>query len=229
MRPAGRGRTLVIVAISVVAHVAVLAALALHVPKLFVPPVRSGPPQPIIPVLLTPRTPPPEAGGPPRPIRLHRRQPRVPLDRLPVAPLVAPEAEPEPDAERDRRAPRVVTVDPVAQNARQTLRGLIGCANPSLLSREEREKCQEQLARGAREAEFPGLGLDADDASDLGRAAARREAGYRYKRSEESRPREPGSQVDWDVRRSPPAGASHMKGMGGSAHDASGAAGRPRN
>lgn len=229
MRPAGRGRTYNAVAISVVAHVVLLAALALHVPRLRTPEVRSGPPQPIIPVLILPRVPPPEAGGPPTPIRLHRRPLRHAPANLPVAPLVAPEPKAEPRSERAPSPVRTTTPDPVAENARQALRGLVGCANPASLSREERERCEQQLARGARDAPFTGLGLDRGKDADFGRTAARREADYRYKRSEESRVRAPGSQLDWDVQRSPPGGASHMKGMGSSPHGISGAAGRPRN
>lgn len=228
MRPAGRGRTYNAVAISVVAHVVLLTAAALHAPKLLAPPMQSGPPEPIIPVLIMPKVPPPHAGGPTQPIRLHRRQLRNMPPHPEVPPLIVPQAEPEP-ASQPRQAPaRPSAPDPVAANARQALRGLVGCANPALLSREEREKCDERLARGGRDAPFPGLGLDRRDSSEFGGAAAQREAAYRYKRGEESRPRAPGSQVDWDVQRSPPAGAAHMKGMGGSPADASAAAGRPR-
>lgn len=229
MRPAGRGRTYNAVAISVVAHVALVAALALHVPRLQPPEIRSGPPEPIIPVLIVPRVPPPEAGGPPAPIRLHRRPLRHAPADLPVAPLIAPEPKVQPRAEPSPAPTRTITPDPVAENARQALRGLVGCANPARLTREEREACERQLARGAREAPFPGLGLDEDTASELGRAAARRAADYRYKRGEESRPRAPGSPVDWDVQRSPPGGSPHMKGIGNSGHGASAAAGRPRD
>ena len=228
MRPAGRGRTYNAVAISVVAHVVLLTAIAVHAPKLLTPPVRSGPPAPIIPVLILPRVPPPHAGGPAEPIRLHRRKLRnVPPD-LQVEPLVAPRAEAESPQDRAPAPSRTPSPDPMAENARQALRGLVGCANPAGLSREEREKCEQRLARGARDAPFPGLGLDRDDTSELGRAAARREAAYRYKRSEESRPRAPGSQLDWDVQRGPPGGVPHMKGMGSSPAAMSGSAGRPR-
>jgi hypothetical protein len=227
-RGRSRGRTYNAVAISLAAHVVVLTTLALHVPKLIAPPLQSGPPEPVIPVLILPRVPPPHAGGPPAPIRLHRRVLRHAPADLPVAPLIAPEPKVDGPPERDRAPVRTVTPDPVAANARQALRGLVGCANPASLSREEREKCEGQLARGARDAPFPGLGLDREDNSEFGRAAARREAAYRYKRGEESRARAPGSELDWDVRRSPPGGVSNMKGMGSSPHDISGSAGRPR-
>ncbi|MCR5875354.1 hypothetical protein LRS10_14885 [Phenylobacterium sp. J426] len=215
-------------AVSLAAHVVVLAALALHVPKLMTPPMQSGPPEPIIPVLILPRVPPPHAGGPPTPIRLHRRALRHAPSDLPMPPLIAPEAKADTRREAPSAAARALAPDPAADNARQTLRGLVGCANPANLSREEREKCEQRLARGARDAPFNGLGLDRDDSSEFGRAAARREADYRYSRGEESRAREAGSQLDWDVRRSPPGGVSNMKGMGSSPHDISGSAGRPR-
>jgi len=232
MRPAGRSRSIEAGAISLVVHAVVLTALALHAPRLRTPPDElAGPPQPIIPVLILPRVPPPEAGGPPVPIRIHQRALRTPRHELPVAPLVTPQAEPAPAPAREPGpTARTLQEEAVAANARQALRsGLVGCANPGLLSREEREKCEEGLARGARDADFPGLGLERDKARDLDRAGARREADYRYKRSEESRPRAPGSQLDWDIRRSPPGGPEHLKGMGTSSGEISAAAGRPRD
>jgi len=219
MRPAGRGRTYNAVAISVVAHAVLLAALALHVPRLTPPEIRSGPPEPIIPVLILPRVPPPEAGGPPAPIRLHRRPLRHAPAELPVAPLIAPEPEPEPAAPRTE-TPRTVTPDPLAQNARQALRGLVGCSNPAALSREERERCEQQLARGGRDAPFTGLGLERDKARDLDRAGARREADYRFKRNiPDSRPRNPNEPLEWDKQRSPPPGAPNLKGIGSTSHE----------
>lgn len=232
MRPAGRSRSIEAVAISLVVHAVVLTALFLHAPRLRPPPDElAGPPEPIIPVLILPRVPPPEAGGPPAPIRIHQRRLRTPPHELPVAPLVTPRAEPAPaPAQAPAQTARALQDEAVAASARQALRtGLVGCANPGLLSREEREKCDEGLARGARDAAFPGLGLERDKTRDLERAGARREADYRYLRSEESRPRPPGSQLDWDVRRSPPGGPSHMKGMGTSSGEISAAAGRPRD
>lgn len=230
MRPAGRGRTYNAVAISIVAHVVLLAALALHVPKLRAPEIRSGPPEPIIPVLILPRVPPPEAGGPPAPIRLHRRPQRLLPSDLPVAPLIAPEPEPERPSERPARPAETVAPDPVARNARAALRGLVGCANPASLSREEREKCEEQLARGGRQAGFPGLGLDREKDSALGRAAARREADFRYKRAiPGSRPRNPNEALEWNTQRSPPGGATHMKGMGQGAEDLGASMGNDRS
>ncbi|MGA0606812.1 hypothetical protein ACO2Q0_12525 [Phenylobacterium sp. VNQ135] len=216
-------------AISVVAHAVVLTALAVHVPKLVAPPIRSGPPEPIIPVLILPRVPPAHAGGPPAPIRLHRRALRHAPAALPVAPLVTPEPQAQPRPETPRPA-QAVAPDPVAQNARQALRGLVGCANPASLSREEREKCDQQLARGGRDAPFTGLGIDRGKSRDLDRAAARREADFRYKRGMPgSQPRNPNEAIPWDTQRSPPGGTPHLKGMGQGAEDLGASLGNDRS
>ncbi|WP_411288463.1 hypothetical protein [Phenylobacterium sp.] len=181
-----RGRTAA-VALSAAAHAAVLAVLAAHTPLLRLSPETDpGPPEAIIPLLILPRTPPPPGtAGPPTPVRLHRRPPRAPTEELPVAPLIAPLATPSP-------APAVtgpVTVaappDPMAQNASAALRGKLGCMSAGLLglTRAQLEACEDELAKGVRQAEFPGLGLDADKNSALARAAARKEADYKYMRA----------------------------------------------
>src|SRR5512138_3542143 len=129
MRPARRRRTIEAVALSVAVHVAVLAALALYVPKLVVFREPGGPPQAIIPVLIMPKAPPKaaEAGAKPAPIRLHRRRQRFALtEPPPVAPLVvpvtpAPKAAPS-EAPRPAPAPQP---DAMTANARNALRGAI--------------------------------------------------------------------------------------------------------
>lgn len=181
-----RGRTAA-VALSATAHAAVLAVLAAHTPFLRLPPETDpGPPQAIIPILILPRTPPPPGtAGPPTPVRLHRRPPRATTEKLPVAPLIAPLATPSPAPAV--AGPVTVTAPPdrLAQNASAALRGKLGCINASLLglSRAEREACEDELAKGVRKAEFPGLGLDEDKNSALARAAARKEADYKYMRA----------------------------------------------
>lgn len=179
-----RSRTIRIAGASAAAHALVLAAIWVQAPRLVAPEQDAGPPQPIIPVLILPRTPPPEAGGPPAPIRLHRRRQRFSPEESPVAPLVTPQA-PRAAAEPGP-SPRALPSpdDAVATNARQALRGgLIGCANADALglSREEREKCENRLAEGAGEAEFPGLGIEEDKDSAFARAAARKSANRRYR------------------------------------------------
>lgn len=190
MRPRRRRRTGWIVAASLAVHVALLTVLAVHAPRLRIPKEASGPPEAVIPVLIIPRVPPPAAapGTRPQPIRLHRRpQPFVQED-TPVAPLVAPVVEtkgPPPTAP----GPRTVTGSPppddaLATNARNALRGKLGCANANLLnlSRAEREACERQLAAGAKEADYLGTGIEADKARGLAAAARRKEADYSYMR-----------------------------------------------
>ena len=182
MRRAKRRRNATAMALSIVAHAVVLTALALHAPTLMKPYEEAGPPEPVIPVLIMPRTPPapPGATERPRPIRLHRRQLRHEAAPPEVPPFVPPTTVPEPRTAPSKPVaqPRF-TVQPSPANQLSTaLRGgLVGCANPSLLSRSEREKCEEKLGRGAAEA--PHIGPAGDP--DLDRAAAAREARRRYR------------------------------------------------
>ena len=190
MRAAPRRRNGWIAAASLAVHAALLTVLALHAPRLRVPQEAAGPPEAVIPVLIMPRTPPPAAapGTQPQPIRLHRRpQPFAPAETE-VKPLVAPTVEVKSTAP-PAPGPRVMTApaqeDAVATNARNALRGKLGCANASLLglSRAEREKCEDQMAAGAKAADYLGTGIDADKAGGLAAAARRKEADYRYMRS----------------------------------------------
>jgi hypothetical protein len=175
------------IAVSAVAHLAVLTVLALHAPTLFIPAGPAGPPEPIIPVLLVPRLPPPvpAAGTAPAPIRLHRRQPRVAAPELSVKPLPVPEPKPAPPPPP---GPVTVRAAPLPEGPKEQLRtalrhGPIGCANPQVfqLSREERAACDEQLANGAAAAAFPGLGLSAGKQNALDKAGARKDADRRYR------------------------------------------------
>ncbi|RAK55063.1 flagellar biosynthesis protein FlhF [Phenylobacterium soli] len=187
MSAARRGRKIGAIAVSAVIHAVLLTAVALHAPSLFIPHESRGPPEPIIPILLMPRTPPaPRAAGvAPAPIRLHRRQLRYAPKELPVPPLHVPEPKTQPASP----APPVFRPAPLPRGGqkeelRLTLRrSAIGCANPEAagLSREEREACAEQLGQGAGAAPFRGLGLPAGKQGALERAGARKEAERRYK------------------------------------------------
>lgn len=182
MRRAKRRLNATAVALSIVAHAVVLTALALHAPTLMKPYEEAGPPEPVIPVLIMPRTPPAPPGSTekPRPIRLHRRQLRHEAAPPEVPPFVPPTTVPEPRSAPSKPVaqPRI-TVQPSPANQLSTaLRGgLVGCANPSLLSPSEREKCEEKLGRGAAEAPHIAPAGDAD----LDRAAQAREARRRYR------------------------------------------------
>jgi len=181
-----------IAAASVAAHVIVLTAAALYAPRWRTPPPEpGGPPEPIIPVLITPRVPQASAspGDRPAEIRIHRRPQRFTPEAPPIPPLVLPEPEPPKAAAPAPSGPKVVAQpaqpDALSVNARNALRGRLGCANADALglSREERQKCEDALASGAKAADFPGLALEPGKAAGLAAAAARKEADYKYKRT----------------------------------------------
>ena len=217
------GRRYGIAAASVAVHVVVLGVAALHAPRLAAPPPQpSGPPEPIIPVLIMPRAMPPaaEGGGAPVELRLHRRRTRFSEDDLPIAPLIAPVETRPAERPADAPAPRVLALpryeDTIAENARRALRGRLDC-DSDRLTRAEREGCQDRFASGARDAPFTGLGIDADKHSDLTRAARRKEENYRYKRGPVSGSGAAGT--GYDSSRPPPPGATPNLGVGASSHD----------
>ncbi len=226
MPAARRSRGYGIAAASVAVHAVLLALVAVQAPRLLAPAAVSGPPEAVIPVLIMPRTPPPSAspGGRPTPVRLHRRPQPFDLSKLPLAPLLTPTFEPEPVPESPAPPRRAVVEppppDPVAANARNALRSRLGCSSANLLSlsRAEREACEQQLARGARDAPFPGLGLSRDKAGVLGRAAAAREADFRYRRGLPGSPAPVPPGAGYDAQRSPPRGQPNM-GMGASSEE----------
>jgi len=181
-----RGRRIGALALSAAFHLVLLVAVALHAPSLVIPPETGGPPEPIIPVLLMPKTPPAPAGRP-APIRLHRRpQPFAlppPIAPLPVPPAVQPSrpAPPGPVAIHPAPLPESPKTD-----LRATLRASpVGCANPDAvgLTRAEREACFEQLGEGAKTAPFQGLGLARDKQEAFDRAAEHKEACRAYRDS----------------------------------------------
>ncbi|MFI4966814.1 MAG: hypothetical protein ACHP9T_15800, partial [Caulobacterales bacterium] len=61
--------------------------------------------------------------------------------------------------------------------------GSVGCANPSAtgLNRAEREHCDETFGKGAKDAEFVGLGLNAEKQRLLDAAAAKKDAYRKYR------------------------------------------------
>jgi hypothetical protein len=166
-------------ALSIAAHAVVLTALALHTPRLAIPHEQAGPPEPIIPILIMPRTPPAPPGSTqkPEPIRLHRRQLHREVAPPPeVAPFVAPKEAATPPPTQHRQGPPRITVQPSPSGQLSTaLRGgVVGCANPELLSPSERERCLERLGRGAHEAPYQPPAIGAKEMS-FERAAQARE------------------------------------------------------
>jgi hypothetical protein len=159
---AKRGRKKAAIAVSALAHLALLALVASQAPTLFVPAEPGGPPEPVIPVLLTPRLPPAATAPGERPgvVRLHRRQMRPPPSELTVAPLPVPPAPPAPTPAPAAPAAAVAPRAPVLpEGPREDLRAAlrrspIGCANPQSLSRDERQACEERLGAGSKAAPY---------------------------------------------------------------------------
>ena len=202
MLTARRRRTTWAVAISALAHLAVLIVVAVQQPMLNTPPEEAGPPVAIIPVLLLPRTA-PAAGSKakPEPIRLHRRpQPFVPpqVPTLPIAPP-APRAAAAPPSPR---GPVVLHPAPLPEGPKGDVRaalrhGPVGCANPQAvgLNKAERDLCDEKLGAGIRTATPYDVGteLTAEKRRALDAAAAKREEDYRYKHDQPTATLPPGN------------------------------------
>lgn len=210
---ARRGRSFWIAAASVTLHAALLAVVAAYAPRLMMPDSASGPPEPIIPILIMPRTPPAATGPNAKltPIRLHRRPQRFVPPEEAVPPLVVPQAPvARPSAPATSRPTSLPSSrDEVADNVAKVLRGRLGCANPSSLSRAEREACEDQLAAGARDAAFTGLGIARGKAASLAAAAERRHADYNFKRGI-TPPSPPQEGAGWDKDRGPPGQAEAL-------------------
>jgi hypothetical protein len=196
MQTAKRRQTQWAIMASLTAHVAVGIFLLLQHPTLSVPVSEPGPPEPVIPVLLMPKTPPEEAGklAQPEPIRLHRRpQPFLPPE-APTAPIAPPTpaaaAPPAPHPAPPALHPAPQPEGPKGDVRTALRQGSVGCANPMLvgLNRSERDLCDEKLGKGAKNAPFVGLGLTAEKQRLLDAAGARKEADYRYKYGPEPGP-----------------------------------------
>jgi hypothetical protein len=176
----------VAVGLSLAAHAVLLTAAWLHAPKLVRPVEDAGPPQPIIPVLILPHSPPPRPGSgeKPKPIRLHRRNlhPELPPPAG-MPPLVATPAPPAPPARPSAHAalrPRItVQPTPAGQMARILRKSPIGCANLAILSRDDRQACLARLGRGAAEAPYLARALGREKRAAFEAAAAAHERAVR--------------------------------------------------
>jgi hypothetical protein len=188
MRKARGGLYAAATALSLAVHAVVVTALWLHAPKLVRPHEDAGPPEPIIPILILPRTPPPAPGSgqKPQPIRLHRRQLHPELPPPPEVPaLVAPEQPPSANGAAETKAPAephiTVQPSPAGQLSAVLRSSPIGCANPAILTPEERDACLARLGRGAGEAPYLPPALDRGKQSALDAAAAARDRNVRLK------------------------------------------------
>jgi hypothetical protein len=181
MPTASRRRTTWAIAVSALAHLGVLVAALMQRPTL--PPQSLdvvGPPEPIIPVLILPRTPAPLAGYGSRPeaIQLHRHPQRNLSPETSVAPVTLPASKPaEPPVQS--QAPTVLKpaqpapiAPPDAVSA--TLRAMLGCAEArtASMSRDDRAGCLERLGRGARDEPYLAPALSPEKRALLDQAGA---------------------------------------------------------
>jgi hypothetical protein len=181
MQTAKRRRPTGAIVASLIVHLAVAFAILSQRP----PDVPAEPP--VISVLLVARPPPASASlMPPAPLRLHLRPQPVLPPQVPTAPI----ASPSPPGVTAAPAPGPVAVHPAPLPAgpkgdvRAALRqSYVGCANRDQvgLTRAERDFCDEQFGKGAKDAKFAGLGLTAVKQRLLDAAVSKKEADYRYK------------------------------------------------
>ncbi len=208
MRTVTRLQTFNVVGVSIIAHLLLLTVLRTYQPHLSQRLSAKAEELQVIPVVILrerdipPPPPPPEAPKQaelilPPPTAVRVTPTLVPQELISIAPLVAPlelpplilpDPEPEPPPPPSEVVLRPygdsVGEDPAIAGVRNALRGsLIGCANASILglSREERERCQDQFAGGAKDAALSGLGLDAALSAEFDAALAKKDANIRYR------------------------------------------------
>lgn len=168
-----RLRQSLVVAASVAAHVAVLAALGLNHPDL----TQAVPPPvfevTVVPRYILPREAPPRPAQTPPTRSVVPRRPISPDETLPVAPLITPGL-PAPSADD----PSVVAPGRLSR----VLRGSpVGCANQWLLSPEEREACDRRFGKGAKDATFIEPPMSPEKRRAFDAAAASKRAYRAYK------------------------------------------------
>ncbi len=154
MRPADRRRLTIVLAASGIAHLGMFALLAVNRPQLAqsqAPPIFEVE---VVPFVMPPRQ---DHAAPAQTLASRPLRPRRTLrpdETTPVAPLVTPNA---PRAGEDMEPS--LTPSPAAPGLPADLRNAlkrsaVGCANPTLLSKVERETCLEKLGAGAKDAPF---------------------------------------------------------------------------
>ena len=182
MRRMDRRRLTIVLAASGVAHLGMFALLALKPPQLGL-----AEPPPIFEVEVVPFVMPPrqDHAAPARSLASRPLRPRRTLrpdETTTVAPLVTRQA---PASNEEAGLLPVPSPAPpgASTDLRNALRrGAVGCANPTLLSKAEREACLEELGAGAKDAPFIPPPMSADKRQAFDEAAAKKEAYQRYKR-----------------------------------------------
>jgi hypothetical protein len=154
MRRVDRRRLTIVLAASGIAHLGMFALLALKPPRLGL-----AEPPPIFEVEVVPFVMPPrqDHAAPARSLASRPLRPRRTLrpdETTTVAPLVTRQA---PASNEEAGVLPVPSPAPpgASTDLRNALRrGAVGCANPTLLSKAEREGCLEKLGAGAKDAPF---------------------------------------------------------------------------
>ena len=166
-----------IAAASAAAHVAVLALLAMHGPKFS---MQAAPPT-VFDVTVEPRYV-IEDQVRPEPTRPLLKRPLAPRrlvrpdEQLSVAPLVTSTA-PGPAA-AGPVDPRLTNPAALPNSLR---RSAVGCANPALLDKAERDACLERLGKGAKDEPFIEPPMSPDKRRAFEEASAKKEAYRKYK------------------------------------------------
>lgn len=172
-----------IVAVSILLHAGMAALLALGRPEL-----RLAAPPPVMEVQVVPYFRPahaqprrPQEPLAAQPIRPRRAVLRPKEEQSTVAPLVTRQAPPPTASGPWAVAPPIAgSPAPPSADLRQALRrGPAGCANPSLLSKAEREACLEKLGAGAKDAPYIPPPIAADKLKEWDKAAAAKRAKWR--------------------------------------------------
>lgn len=154
MRRVDRRRLTIVLAASGVAHLGMFALLALKPPQLGLtepPPIFEVE---VVPFVMPPRQ---DHAAPARSLASRPLRPRRTLrpdETTTVAPLVTRQA---PASNEEAGLLPVPSPAPpgASTDLRNALRrGAVGCANPTLLSKAEREGCLEKLGAGAKDAPF---------------------------------------------------------------------------
>ena len=174
------------IGLSIAGHAGVLAILAMAQPQL-----RQVESPPVFEVTVAPRflttteeRPAPRETAANRPLRPRRAL--RPDETSQVAPLItrnAPTTTPSADTGASsltrEQGPAAAASPDLLRNALRS--GAVGCANPTLLSKAEREACLEKLGAGAKDAPFIEPPMSREKRAAFDEAAAKKQAYRRYK------------------------------------------------
>lgn len=154
MRPADRRRLMIVLAASGIAHLGMFALLAVNRPQLQpsqAPPIFAVE---VVPFIMPPRLEQQVSAQTVTNRPLRPRRTLRPDETTTVAPLVTPNAPRPGEGVGAGLAPSPTQPGPPGDLQTALRRGAVGCANPTLLNKVEREACLEKLGAGAKDAPF---------------------------------------------------------------------------